>query len=116
MGRVTRFFQRFGSVGSIARWAWHRYEDMKALRPELSEREIAQELWSLRYQLLPPKPSEAARFRSIRVDAISGLSYLCLAVIFVEMDVSPIDGQIYRDAAAVVDQELERLRGPSNSA
>lgn len=111
MGAVMRYFQRIGSVGSIARWAWRSSRILRSQNPELSEPEIAQALWQIRYGVSPPRPGsdEAVRLVAVSVDWLADLEELCMMVVFVEMDVSSRDGALYQDVAAVIASELKRL-------
>lgn len=111
MGAVMRLFQRVGSVGSIARWAWRSSALLRAQNPELTEREVAQALWQIRYGVTPPTPgsAEAIRLDAVPLASVSDLETLCKRVVFVEMDVAPPDGTLYDDVEAVIESELRRV-------
>lgn len=110
MGVFLRLFQKAGSVGSIARWSWKCYQGCRRQFPQLSEQLIAQELWLMRYGNSPPRPRslEAGRFDEVELSDIGDIEDLCRLIAFVEMNVSPTDGKLFRDVDIVIRSTLKR--------
>jgi hypothetical protein len=109
---MSRAYLRFGAVGSVARWAWKGYQQLRSEDTGTPEDVIAKTLWVIRYGVSPPRPGSAEAYRHESVDPleIQSLEELCNWVVWVEMGVVPADGRLFTESQQVIQDELARLR------
>jgi hypothetical protein len=107
-----RWLQRKGSTGSVARWAYKGYTTLKAQDSSLSEADICEALFSMRYTTLPPRGKELRRYDTLVSEGsdISDLRQLCMAIAEIEFGISVIeDRRLWRNVLEVIEEELQRL-------
>jgi hypothetical protein len=65
---LLRWLQRKGSTGSIARWAYKGFTTLKAQDSSLTEADICEALFSMRYTMMPPRGNLSFVPRIVHVD------------------------------------------------
>jgi hypothetical protein len=108
---LLRWLQRKGSTGSIARWAYKGYTTLKAQDSSLTEADICEALFSMRYTMTPPRGNELRRYEMLVSTGadVSDLRELCMAVAEIEFGISIDDRKLWRNVLEVIDEELQRL-------
>ena len=126
-----KWLQKKGSTGSIARWVVKQYRMIKSTNPDLDDDRLFEKLFENRYSLMTPKGSERIRYDEVErgnyfsvmhtenlfnplhheteSDLFSLLHMLCMAIVYIEMNVSPNDSKLYKQCSEIISEELKRL-------
>ena len=113
---LLKWLQKRGVAGLIPRNAHKQYEKWRRANPSLSEAEIAQSIFSLRYIIGNPILNQEETHRLIcyletnfECESLMGF---CLASLDIEGHIDPSDSKIFYDTIKVIEEELERLGFP----
>jgi len=107
------WFANKGLAGMIPKNASEQYYKWKKKDPSLSEAEIAQNIFSLRYLVSDPHfdRKEAKRFRGYMGGGFEcqTLMDFCLASLDIEGQIDPCDTTVFYDVSSIIQSELERM-------
>lgn len=104
------WMQRKGSVGSVVRWAYKHYSRIHFEKPELTDKEICEFIFNVRYQMkILASSSTKQRLEKVEVNVdINSIIDLCMVIYQIEMDISPMNFNLYditeRNAQIVLNQ------------
>lgn len=94
----------------LARSASETYLKNKAQNPDLSEAEIAQKLFMQRCSSKNLNKAEQIRFKEYLEtgEEVDSLLKLCLAMVYIILNISEADGKAYQAIRKVIEEELSR--------
>jgi hypothetical protein len=111
--RFLRWFANKGLAGMIPKNASEQYYKWKKKDSSLSEAEIAQNIFNLRYLLTDPHfdRKEAKRFRGYMEGRFEckTLMDFCLASLDIEGQMDPHDTAAFYDVSSIIQSELEKM-------
>ena len=99
-----------GAAKALARSAYEAYLRYKAQDPNLSEAEIAQTIFTKRCLPLNLNKAEKMRFEKyLETDGrVDSLIKLCLAMVYILLNISASDVRAYRLVEKIIEEELTR--------
>jgi len=110
---LFKWLQKRGLAGMIPRNAYEQYQKWLRKDSTLSEAEIAEGIFSLRYIMGNPilNQDETRRLGSYMESDFKceSLMDFCLASLDIEGHIDPLDGKAFFDTAKTIIEELERL-------
>jgi len=110
---LFRWFAKKGLAGMIPQNAFEQYQKWKKKDSSLSEAEIAQNIFTLRYLLSDPQfdRKEAKRFHGYMEGefACQTLMDFCLASLDIEGQIDPNDDMAFVDVSEIIKSELEKM-------
>ena len=110
---LFKWLQKRGVAGMIPRNAYEQYQKWQRKDSTLSEAEIAQGIFSLRYIIGNPilNREETLRLGSYMKGDFEceSLMEFCLVSLDIEGHIDPSDGKVFLDTAEIIIEELERL-------
>ena len=108
MGLFTCLIKNLNVAGVIAKKAHEEYMKFKMHDTDITEAEIAQVIFMLRGSSQNYGRYERLRFNSYlekNID-IDSLYKLCLAIVYIELNISPSDGKAFFMATEAIQNEL----------
>lgn len=110
---LFKWLQKRGLAGMIPRNAYEQHQKWQRKDPTLSEAEIAQGIFTLRYIIGNPilNREEISRLGSYMEGDFEceSLMDFCLVSLDIEGRIDPSDGKVFFDTAETIIEELERL-------
>jgi len=95
---IFDWLQRIGSVGSVVRWAFKNYHQIHLTNPELTEKDICELIFKVRYKAhIAMTTGAKERLESIQKNLkIDSILELCLQIFEIEMNVNPyLDADLF---------------------
>lgn len=107
---LFRWMAKRGVAGKIATSVFRQYRQMMQINPSLKEEDICKALL-IRGYVTGKELSEAEEHKlSIMMTNdcayITTLPLLCMAILYIETDISPDDGKVFDDARDIVFEVL----------
>ena len=108
---IFDILQRKGSVGSVVRWTYKNFTNLKNQKKEWTKSEILIHMFDVRYKNHPTLSKDAKiRLKGISKDLeLDNLMDLCAIIYFVEMNLAPQDGKLFTDTFRNADIVLNKL-------
>ena len=110
---LFRWFAKKGLAGMIPKNAFVQYQKWQKKGSSLSEAEIAQNIFTLRYLFSDPQfdRKEAKRFRGYTEGEFEcqTLMDFCLASLDIEGQIDPNDDMAFVDVSEIIQNELEKM-------
>ncbi len=99
-----------GAAKNLAISAFEAFMKYKARNPNISEAEIAQELFMQRCSPRNLNKAEKIRFKTYleKEEKVDSLLKLCLAMMYIILDISESDERAYQTVRKVIEKELTR--------
>ena len=111
MDRFVKWIAKLGATGGIARSQYSLYKKTKKKNPDLKESDIAPHIFEHRFSRLGPTRKERQRLEQyLSVSPVPNtLREVCHAIAEIELNLNPLDLEMYSFAMKVIDEELNRL-------
>lgn len=110
---IFNWLQKRGLAGMIPRNAYEQYNKWRREDSSLSEDQIAQGIFTLRYIMGNPILNQAgkARLNSYMASNFecTTLVDFCLTSLDIEGEIDPSDGNAFFNTAKIINEELDRL-------
>ncbi len=107
---IFKLIGKRGAAKALARSAHEAYLRYKAQDPNLSEAEIAQTIFTKRCSPGNLNKAEKIRFKKyLETDErVDSLIKLCLAMVYILLNISEADVKAYRLVEKIIEEELTR--------
>lgn len=114
---IFDFLQRKGSVGSVVKWTYKNYHELKSKEINEEKSNILKYMFNVRYGSHPALNKEAKlRLNGFQDDVeFDSLMELCTLIYYVEMDVAPQDGKLYQNTLKNAQIVLNKLNRKNNT-
>jgi hypothetical protein len=110
---ISNGLQKHGLAGMIPKNAYEQYNKWRRKDPSLSEGQIAQGIFNLRYIAGNPILNQAGNNRLLGYMAsdfeCKTLMDFCLVSLDIEGEINPSDGSAFFNTAEIINEELDRL-------
>jgi len=107
---IFKLIGKRGAARALARSAYEAYLRYKSKNPNLSEAEIAQTIFMQRCSPENLNKTERLRFEKYleSEEKVDSLIKLCLAMVYVLLNISRTDVRAYRQVEKIIEVELTR--------